>query len=152
MIETCILSIVSIVLGSIELYRLKDILEYTTDVKDYRQAKVSSGFEEDEVPDSGHTLRGLIAQVKGHKDMFIKDKLDELVDEFGARKCRSMSLLNTAWSKEKDPRKVGTWPTSPSKIAMLDENLKFTAEDMYDKRDNCYFEAIVRHPGTDKAL
>jgi hypothetical protein len=31
MIETCVLSIISIILGSYELYKIADYLEYTTD-------------------------------------------------------------------------------------------------------------------------
>ena len=41
MIETCVLSIVSIVLGSYELYRLSDYLEYTTDHDKKWQQRVS---------------------------------------------------------------------------------------------------------------
>lgn len=65
-------------------------------------------------------MRGLIAKVKGNKDIFLNNKLDELLNEFGDRKCKSMINLNTGWPTEQDPRKVVTWPISPAKRAELD--------------------------------
>jgi hypothetical protein len=42
-------------------------------------------------------MRGLIAKVKGNKDIFLNNKLDELLNEFGDRKCKSMINLGTGW-------------------------------------------------------
>jgi hypothetical protein len=46
MIETCVLSIISIILGSYELYKIADYLEYTTDKDKKWQQRVSSGYED----------------------------------------------------------------------------------------------------------
>ena len=97
-------------------------------------------------------MRGLIAKVKGNKDIFLNNKLDELLNEFGDRKCKSMINFSTGWPQEEDPRKIATWPISPGKAAEYDYEIKFTAEDAYGKTDNCYFEAVTKHPGKDKGL
>lgn len=154
-IETVVLSIVNIILGSIELYRLQEYLEYTTDKDKRWTTRVSSGYDDQDMLDREsreQMMRGLIAKVKGNKDIFLNNKLDELLNEFGDRKCKSMMDLSTGWPKEEDPREIVTWPLTPSKRAEYDTDIKFTKDDAYGKHDNCYFESVTKHPGKDKAL
>ena len=54
--------------------------------------------------------------------------------------------LNTGWEKEEDPRKVSTFPTSPSKQKEAQQKeIKFTKADIpldQLQPDNCYFDTI----------
>jgi hypothetical protein len=47
-------------------------------------------------------LKRIMQQVKGNKDLFLNNKLDELLQQFGARRCKSMIGLDSI--KEEDPR------------------------------------------------
>jgi hypothetical protein len=116
---------------------------------------VASGYDDQDMLDREsreQMMRGLIAKVKGNKDIFLNNKLDELLNEFGDRKCKSMINLSTGWPKEEDPREIVTWPLTPSQKAEYDYEIKFTKDDAYGKQDNCYFESVTKHPGKDKAL
>lgn len=79
MVETMVLSTVSIALGSYELYKLHDYLKYTE--QDKMNKNMSSGFDEGLDRDGREKmLKGMIAKVKGNKDIFLNNKLDELLN------------------------------------------------------------------------
>ena len=84
--------------------------------------------------------------------MFLNNRLDYLLNEFGDRRCKSMIELGTGWDKENDPRRVITWPLSPDKIVEYDGDYKFTRDDMIGGEDNCYFEARDKNLGHEVAI
>lgn len=85
--------------------------------------------------------------------MFLNNKLDDLLNLFGDRRCKSMFELETGWDKEDDPRLCITWPLSPSKYADYDKDYKFTKEDMIGGfEDNVYAEVKVKDPVYDIAV
>jgi len=89
-----------------------------------------------------HMMKGLLAKVKKNTGLFLNNKLDELIDEFGDRKCKSMIELPTGWPKEDDPRRIKTIPMTPKGMAEYDGEFRFTKDDAYDLHpDNVGFEA-----------
>lgn len=58
-------------------------------------------------------MGNLLKQVKFNKALFLNNKLDELLSQFGDRRCKSMHDLGTGWLLEDDPRLMITWPVSP---------------------------------------
>jgi hypothetical protein len=94
----------------------------------------------------------LIKNVKHNRQLFLNNKLDELLGAFGDRKCKSMLDLGTGWNLEDDPRMVITWPVSP----MLKEDyaemgdIIFTKEDAYGLQgNNVYADVKSKFMGTD---
>lgn len=166
-VETVVLSIIDIILSAYELYKLKEILDYTSEPKqNNRRAKVSSGADDgwgegktpgglagfyDEIDHESRIemIHGLITRVQANKNLFLNNKLDELLNMFGDRRCKSMIELGTGWDKEEDPRKIITIPMSPNLLLdKYDRDFHFTKEDAYGVfDDNCYAEAKVRDPG-----
>jgi hypothetical protein len=84
----------------------------------------------------------------------LNNKLDELLDLFGDRRCKSMIELGTGWDKEEDPRKIITIPMSPTLLLeKYDGEYHFGLNDMYGGQDdNCYAEVIIKDPGIDTAV
>ena len=130
-VETLIFAIVSIILISIELYVIKYSLEYTEPKKD--KLKFKSAKDSDDDSDSWEEYKNLdkkfdkgkasqrrllmddlLRHVKHNKLLFLNNKLDELLNAFGNRKCKSMLDLGTGWPLEDDPRLAITWPCSPN--------------------------------------
>lgn len=58
-------------------------------------------------------IAGLLRQVKMNKQLFLNNKLDELIHAFGDRRCSSMADLRSGWTLEPDPQERITWPVSP---------------------------------------
>ena len=126
-IETLVLSFLSIILGAIELCLLKKLLKYTEAPKDKTNIKKEEEEEDDDVFEENiykkfnaksmstrRILMGdIIKQVKHNKYTFLNNKLDDLLLAFGDRKCKSMLDLNTGWQLEDDPRFIITYPISP---------------------------------------
>lgn len=125
MIETLVLSILSIVLGAIELWKLKDILQYTAEAAN-KKSKLNTAntdsedekdldkkFDRSKMQDRREMMGNLLKQVKFNKALFLNNKLDELLSQFGDRRCKSMHDLGTGWLLEDDPRLMITWPVSP---------------------------------------
>jgi len=135
-IETVALSVIDIILGSIELYKLKEHLAYTVQKKKLKgRAGVGDGIEDDEEMLDRESreamIKGLVAKVQGNKDLFLNNKLDELLDQFGDRRCKSMIELGTGWDKEEDPRRIITIPMSPTLLEeRYDGDYHFTLNDM----------------------
>ena len=49
-------------------------------------------------------MKNLLRNVKTNQDMFLNNKLDDLLNMFGDRRCKSMIEFGTGWEKEEDPR------------------------------------------------
>lgn len=97
-------------------------------------------------------MNDLLKHVKHNKQLFLNNKLDELLQDFGERKCKSMLDLGTGWNLEDDPRLAITWPVSP----MLKEDFaemadfKFTKDDAYGLQgNNVYADAKSKFMGMD---
>jgi hypothetical protein len=96
MIETLILSIISIGLGGYEIYSMGNILKYTElskremlllkQAESARKALANAKKPEERTKD----IEVLVTKVKGNKSKFLNNKLDELLGAFGDRKCFSM--------------------------------------------------------------
>ncbi len=98
-------------------------------------------------------MKNLLMNVKTNQDRFLNNKLDDLLNEFGDRHCKSMIELGTGWDKENDPRACNTWPLSPSKQAEYDGEYHFTKDDMMGGfEDNVYAEAKKKDPVYDAAV
>lgn len=139
-----ILSIVSIILGSIELWLLKRILSYTEPHRDKSviRSHIDSESEDDKnldkkfdkkkMAERRRMMDGLLKQVKHNKQLFLNNKLDELIHSFGDRKCRSANDMGTGWELEDDPQLRITVPVSPRcREDYLEEDFKFKPEDAY---------------------
>jgi len=152
MIETFLLSLIGIVLGAWELYRLKDELAYNEKDQKKGLLKVQGGLDDDlmDKDERAHMMKGLLAKVKKNQNLFLNNKLDELLNEFGDRKCKSMINLPTGWPQEDDPREIITVPLSPAQAEQYDGEYKFTKEDAYNLYDdNVYAEAKEQRKFTD---
>lgn len=145
MIETLVLSLAGIALGAYELFRLKEYLAYTEEGKKKGMFRVQGGMEDDlmDKDERAHMMKGLLAKVRKNQNLFLNNKLDELLDEFGDRKCKSMINLETGWPKEEDPRQIYTVPLTPKgREQYADGDYKFTKDDAYDLfPDMCGAEA-----------
>jgi hypothetical protein len=144
MIETLVLSLLGLALGAIELYKLKEYLAYTEEGKKKGMFRVKGGMEDDlmDKDERAHMMKGLLAKVRKNQGLFLNNKLDELIDEFGDRKCKSMIELPTGWPKEEDPRQIHTVPLTPKGREEYDGDYKFTKDDAYDLfPDMCGAEA-----------
>jgi hypothetical protein len=170
-VETLILAIISIALISVELYIIKYSLEYTEPKKDklkFKSAKDSDddsdSWEEyqnlDKKFDKGKAsqrrllMDDLLRHVKHNKLLFLNNKLDELLNAFGNRKCKSMLDLGTGWPLEDDPRLAITWPCSPNLREdyneQMGEGFKFTKEDAFGVQgNNVYADVKSKFMGMD---
>ena len=93
-------------------------------------------------------LKAIMAQVKGNRDLFLNNKLDELLQEFGGRKCKSMMALDN--EKEEDSRRIKSYPLSPKSKKEYDGSATFDKDNAYDKLgllDNVYAESKPPNPG-----
>lgn len=114
--ETLVLSILSIILSATELMLLKRTMSYTEPPKSKNQLK---GLKSDDSDDDNNNLDkkydkrrmaerrelmiDLLRQVKQNKQLFLNNKLDELICSFGDRRCKSMMDLGTGMDLEDDP-------------------------------------------------
>lgn len=108
----------------------KQSIEYLADYKHFRSGKlnVMSALEDDDMPEFSKTKEHLLSAADMNK-IFTERKLDELLEDFGARKCRSFYDLNRPVTD--DPRRVKTWPCSPQEVGPI-----LPLPDPYP--DNCY--------------
>lgn len=161
MIETLVLSILSIILGAIELYLLKDILAYTAEPKKKKRIRnddseedssedLDKKFDKGKMAERREMMDKLLKQVKHNKLLFLNNKLDELLNQFGDRKCKSMMDLATGWELEPDPRMTNTWPVSPLRREEYDLDVQFTKDDAYGAQgNNVYADAKSKYMGMD---
>lgn len=165
-VETLILSILSFVLGAIELWLLKRSLAYTEPKRNKLKLKNSQiesdswendddldkKFDKGKMTERRLLMDDLLKHVKHNKQLFLNNKLDELLNAFGDRKCKSMLDLGTGWQLEDDPRMAVTWPCSP---ALRDEynemgEVRFTDEDKYGAQgNNVYADVKSKFMGMD---
>lgn len=125
LIEVLTISVLSIILGSFELWLLKKTLKYTEPQRD--KIKLNTGalstsdderdlekkYDKEKMAERRRMMDGLLRQVKHNKQLFLNNKLDELIHSFGDRKCKSMKDLATGWDLEDDPQERITYPVSP---------------------------------------
>lgn len=160
MIETLILSILSIVLGGLEIYKMSNILQYTELTKREkllihqaelaRKALAGAKSQDKRAED----IEDIIEKVKSNKSKFLNNKLDELLGMFGDRRCLSMMDNQFGEEKEKDNRELLSWPMSPTskskKFRRMD--FQFTEADVerfLALQDNCYAELKLMRKGHD---
>ena len=144
-VEVAALSLFLIIFGCIELYKMKDYLAYNEAPKTGTLGWDSSVNDFLDKDSREVMMKNLLKNVRSNQDMFLNNKLDDLLNLFGDRRCKSMIELGTGWDKEDDPRVCITWPLTPSKKAEYDGDYKFTKNDMiggFD--DNVYAECKVK--------
>jgi len=146
-------------LGAVELWKLKELLKYTEEKKKLKRIRnddseessddLDKKFDEKKMAERRIQMGQLLKQVKHNKLLFLNNKLDELLTQFGDRKCKSMMDLATGWELEPDPRMTNTWPVSPvRRDEYYDENLKFTKDDAYGaQNNNVYADAKSKYMG-----
>ena len=77
-------------------------------------------------------MKSLLRDVKLNQDMFLNNKLDYLLNQFGNRKCKSMPNLISDEPMEDDPRTLISWPLSPNQIEHFkDQEFHFTKNDAF---------------------
>jgi hypothetical protein len=143
-IETLVLSVVGFMCGVWELHSLREMLEYSQkNKKNKGYFRVQAGLDDDmmDKEERAKMIKGLLSKVKKNQGTFLNNKLDELLHQFGDRRCKSMIELPTGWPKEEDPRKIRTVPLTPKGRALYDGEYKFTKDDAYNLHDdNVYAE------------
>ncbi len=119
-------------------------------VGDSDEKDLDKKYDKDKMSERRALMGDILKKVKHYKQLFLNNKLDELLQAFGDRKCKSMLDLGTGWALEDDPRLVITWPISP----MLREDylemgeIKFTKEDKYGAfANNVYADAKSKFMG-----
>jgi len=101
-------------------------------------------------------MNNLLKQVKtGSNNTFKTNKWEDLLEQFGGRRCKSMIELGTGWDDQEDPRHVHTWPISRGEEDKIvreqgGQLKKFTADDAFALQDNCYAEGVHKLKGKDK--
>lgn len=150
LIESIILTIYLIVLQFIELFYMKQIFEYT-EADD--QTKTSEAMKK-YAGKKGRKMQinNLMKQIKANPPSFVDNKWEDLLQQFGGRRCKTMIELSTGWPDQEDPRHIKTWPISRDEEERMErEGLKkFTADDAYALQDNCYAEGVNKIKGKDK--
>jgi hypothetical protein len=159
MIETLVLSLFSIILGCIELWKLKIILGYTEEKKKEKRFRnddsesssenLDKKFDKNKMKERREMMSKLLKQVKHNKLLFLNNKLDELLTAFGDRRCKSMLDLGTGWELEADPRMANTWPCSPMRAdEYAEEGVQFDKDDAYGAcGNNVYADAKSKYLG-----
>ena len=109
MMETAILSLFGLLLGLIELFKMKDYLKYNEpeakkNKSGRRPLNVSSGLDFMDQDSRQTLIKNLIGNIKSNQGMLLNNKLDELLQQFGDRRCRSCFEFSTGWDKVNDPR------------------------------------------------
>ena len=92
-------------------------------------------------------IKNLLGNVKNNQGTFLNNKLDELLLQFGDRRCKSCIELSTGWDKVDDPRQLLTWPLTPEHMKEYDGDYKFSKDDMFGAHeDNVYADVKVKPP------
>lgn len=86
-------------------------------------------------------LRKLMNQIKGNRDLFLNNKLDELLEQFGNRRCKSMIGLDN--DLEEDEREVRSFPLTPRTAKLYEGPFTF---DYLPREDNVYAESVPANP------
>ena len=78
--------------------------------------------------------------------MLLNNKLDELLQQFGDRRCRSCFEFSTGWDKINDPRQLHTWPLTPETAKDYDGEYKFTRDDMFGLYEDNVYADVKQKP------
>jgi hypothetical protein len=101
LIETIVLSIYLIILMFIERFYILKIFEY---VEHDRKLKTSKAMKKANVKQKGKgnslQIKNLKAKIGKSSKTFKQNKWEDLLEEFGGRRCKSMIDLSTGWDKE----------------------------------------------------
>ncbi len=109
MIETAIMFLVLMILGFIELCKLKSYLGDDERI-DY-DALLNAMNESMDKKLRQDMLKQIMNHVRGNKDMRLNNRFDELLTEMGPRRCNSMIEFGN--ELEDDPRRTKSCPASP---------------------------------------
>lgn len=146
MFETAVMIIISIILSIIEFCKLKKLLG---DDVGYKQV-VSDSVMNASMPDDNlmaerklreDMLKSIMNQIKGNRDLFLNNKLDELLEQFGDRKCKSM--IDFGSDKEEDDRNIRSFPLTPKTKKQYEGPFTF---DYLPREDNVYAESKPPNP------
>jgi hypothetical protein len=163
--EVLILSILSIILGSVELWLLKALLRYTEPHRDKSVIRLhidsessdaenlDKKFDKKKMAERRKMMDGLLKQVKHNKQLFLNNKLDVLIHSFGDRRCKSMHDLGTGWDLVDDPQIRITYPVSPQcRDDYLDLDVKFKESDAYGhQKNNVFADGKQRFVGAEES-
>ena len=95
---------------------------------------VMSALDDIDGPKFSNTREHLLSANEQNR-LFTERKFDELIEDFGERKCKSFNDLNRDCTE--DPRMVKSWPASPGAVAIL------PIEPLPDPfPDNCYARGL----------
>jgi hypothetical protein len=72
-----------------------------TDSDDTRD--LEKKFDKQKMKERQRAFQYLLGQVRNNKQLFLNNKLDELLNQFGDRSCRSMLDEPTGWQLIDDP-------------------------------------------------
>lgn len=86
-------------------------------------------------------LKSIMNQIKGNRDLFLNNKLDELLEQFGNRKCKSMIGLDN--ELEEDEREIRSYPLTPKTKKLYEGPFIF---DYLPREDNVYAESKPPNP------
>ena len=142
------------------MYKLKKYLDYGGMKEDELRRKQEKEFKRkigDEIDldkeSRAKMMKDLLSKVKSNKDLFLNNKLDDLLADFGERKCRSCIEWPTGWEKELDPRKIRTAPLTPNTRDLYEDEYHFGPNDAYgDHPDNCYADGNDKIEGVDSGI
>lgn len=108
MIESALISLLMIIFNIAELARVNKYIEDDTPFYKFVNSdsvmNVSSQDDNFDKKLREEMLKKIMNQIKGNKDLFLNNKLDELLSQFGPRRCKSMIGLDN--DKEEDPRRT----------------------------------------------
>lgn len=137
-IETAVLSLLNVILGSWELKNLRDILDAVQESHYKKGLKGLGDAEYDALDQTSKEayLKTILAKIGKNEDMFLNNTLDDLLKMMGNRRCKSMYELPTGWEKEKPLSIALTCPLAPmfkGDRAAIDKNAR---------EDNVYHDCL----------
>ena len=116
MIENVLIFLAIIWAGLWELRKLETTYLPDFDKTKLKKQNVMCALEDNDFKGLSKTKEHLLNENEFNK-LFAERKFDELIENFGGRKCRSFDDFNRDITE--DPRLVKTWPASPGAVAVL---------------------------------
>lgn len=138
MLETAGISLFMMILDFIELCKLKHYLGDDERI-DY-DALLNQMNETMDKKLRQDMLKQIMNHVKGNKDMQLNNRFDELLDENGPRRCKSMVEFGA--DLEDDPRRTKSCPQSPRDS----DDFSFDRDQALPLVDNVYAESKPPDP------
>ena len=136
LIETAVLSLVITLLEFIEICRLKTYLG--DDVKMDYEALMNQMNESMDKKLRQDMLKQIMNHVRGNKDLNLNNRLDDLLDDMGPRRTKSMIEFGN--ELDDDPRRTKSEPASPRLNDEFDRNTPLPT------LDNVYAESKPADP------